>query len=136
MHFWIGDWYQKAFCSSGHLTPIIEAVHHRIMAAIYSPFARFKEVHGNRTPQRDRKAMQQYREYRELLFESSLLEAQKTLHIAWKALKLWQASPLEVLGRSQASAVHSSQNRFRARKPVSILGPRRLEPPIRPSETD
>ena len=43
IHFWIGDWYQKAFNSSGHLTPIIESLHHRIMAALLFAIRTFQE---------------------------------------------------------------------------------------------
>ncbi len=97
LHFWIGDWYHKAFCSSGHLTPILESIHHRIMAALYAPFARFKaDTQSEQDPKKRAESEKGVSDYRMLLFESSLIEAQKTVYIAWKSLKLWQPSPQEV----------------------------------------
>jgi hypothetical protein len=99
LHFWIGDWYHKAFCSSGHLTPIIESIHHRIMAALFSPYARYKTNRTSKTPTGSRAYEESVSidliHYRALLLESALIEAQKTIHIAWRALKMWQPSQLE-----------------------------------------
>jgi hypothetical protein len=89
MHFWIGDWYFKAFCSSGHLTPVIEALHHRIMAAVYSPLARPKTVKPSSAQVGNPLA------YRIALFESSILECCKTILVAWHWLHLWQACSFE-----------------------------------------
>ncbi|MCA8993159.1 MAG: SIR2 family protein [Planctomycetaceae bacterium] len=91
-HVWIGDWYHKAFMSSGHLTPIIESVHHRIMAALFAPRAFYKRTESDlRSDEKVALA-----EYRFVLYESSLIEAQKCLYSAWRALRLWQPSPIEV----------------------------------------
>jgi hypothetical protein len=100
LHFWIGDWYFKAFCSSGHLTPIIEAIHHRMMAALFSQIARPKYRLTNRdgssksATDMDNERKNECR-YRSLLFKSCLLEAEKTLLMAQSALKLWQASSFD-----------------------------------------
>ncbi len=102
LHFWIGDWYFKAFCSSGHLTPVVEAVHHRVMAAIYSHSALPKYKAVPTTKNRVN--------YQESLFVSSLLEAGKTLLTALPELKLWQACALEAswLGAKHRDLVRSS----------------------------
>ncbi len=97
LHFWIGDWYHKAFLSSGHLTPVIESLHHRVMAALYSPHSTFKTSSGAALPK------DEVYTHRVALLESSLLEAQKTLYAAWNAMKLWQASPFEVSWLGEAS---------------------------------
>ena len=89
LHFWIGDWYFKAFCSSGHLTPLIEAMHHRIMAAVFAPFAKPKGI-----PNRPISGTN-LKNYRSMLFESAILEACKTVLIGWNSLLLWQASPFD-----------------------------------------
>lgn len=94
LHFWIGDWYLKAFCSSGHLTPVIEAVHHQVMAAYYSPFAqpKYSSAESSQCPNPTREEVHQYQL---LLFCSALNEGGKTLLLASNAMKLWQASPLD-----------------------------------------
>ncbi|UUO06509.1 SIR2 family protein [Blastopirellula sp. J2-11] len=97
LHFWIGDWYQKAFASSGHLTPIVESLHHRVMAATYSQFASYKG-NQNHVDERlwDDEEKRSLVRYRVLLFESSLADAHKLVYMAWRALKLWQASSIKV----------------------------------------
>ncbi|MFM7169154.1 MAG: SIR2 family protein, partial [Planctomycetaceae bacterium] len=100
LHFWIGDWYLKAFCSSGHHVPILEAVHHQLMACKYAPDAKPKSRPGkavstssaNETNDEFRKLAI----YRHLLFLSALREASKTLRLAGTSLKLWQSSPFDV----------------------------------------
>ncbi|MGJ8661264.1 MAG: SIR2 family protein [Bacteroidota bacterium] len=43
IHFWIADWYLRAFYSTGHYTPLVEAVYHASrafkLAAVYHPIA-------------------------------------------------------------------------------------------------
>lgn len=114
IHFWIGDWYFKAFCSSGHLTPVIEAVHHRIMAAVFSPFAApksyaddLKDWLQSQTTSK-KLAVQSLATYQGLIFESSMLEAAKTLLLAKSSLKVWQASSIDAswLDASHRKTVH------------------------------
>ncbi|MCU0720654.1 MAG: hypothetical protein MUC83_13175, partial [Pirellula sp.] len=90
LHFWIGDWYFKAFCSSGHLAPVVEALHHRLMAAKYAPIARQKlrrSIKGD--------SLASIWQYRLNLFESALLECSKTILISWHWLMLWQSSSFD-----------------------------------------
>jgi hypothetical protein len=88
-HIWIGDWYQKAYFSSGHIVPIVESLHHRVMAAVYAPFARFKEIDGSGSQDKKDEAIFNYRR---VLFESALVEAQKVLHVSWRSVLVWHAS--------------------------------------------
>src|SRR5690242_18940601 len=38
MHYWVGDWYFKAFCAREHITPLFESLHHRFLALRYIGF--------------------------------------------------------------------------------------------------
>ncbi|MCG6157644.1 SIR2 family protein [Rubinisphaera margarita] len=110
IHFWIGDWYNKAFCSCGHLTPIVEAVHQRLMAAMYSPFAKFKASASGSSRRLSAAKQEELREYQITLFETAVIEAQKTLHLAWKEIMLWQSSALEVswIGTEHRERIHTA----------------------------
>lgn len=35
MHNWIADWYFKAFCATGHITPLFESFYHRYLSMRY-----------------------------------------------------------------------------------------------------
>lgn len=127
LHFWIGDWYFKAFCSSGHLTPVIEAVHHRIMAAIFSPFAapksyanHLKDWLQHRTTTQNR-AVRSLATYQGLILESSMQEAAKTLLLAKPSLKVWQASSIDAswLDATHRKTVHHQLSE--ARRKISRL---------------
>lgn len=96
LHFWIGDWYLKAFCSSGHHVPILEAVHHQLMACKYAPYAKPKSRPPKSTKTASMAADRRVAVYRHLLFLSALREASKTLRLAGTSLKLWQSSPFDV----------------------------------------
>lgn len=127
IHFWIGDWYFKAFCSSAHLTPVIEAVHHRIMAAIFSPFAAPKSYANRLKDWLNRRSVSEVEEarslatYQGLIFESSMLEAAKTLLVAKPSLKVWQASSIDAswLDASHRKTVHRQLSA--ARRKISRL---------------
>lgn len=98
LHFWIGDWYLKAFCSSGHHVPILEAVHHQLMACCYAWCAEPKKAVRNGTDSAadENDYLDGINVYRHQLFLSALREASKTLRIAVTPLKLWQSSPFDV----------------------------------------
>ena len=83
LHFWIGDWYYKAYVASGHMTPLIESIYHRIQAAQFARWARPRSV------QYDRK--DEIVSYRAVLARSALAEISKTLEMARPSLKLWLA---------------------------------------------
>lgn len=89
-HFWIGEWYHKAYCSSGHITPIIEAVYHLLSSAVYSQFAFPKRERGDDPTPSD------LRWYRAMMFESAVVQASKLLLLSWQSIELWQASPARV----------------------------------------
>lgn len=89
-HFWIGEWYYKAYCSSGHITPIIESVYHLLSSAIYSQYAYPKREHGEDPKTSD------LRWYRAMMFESAVVQASKLLLLSWQSIELWQASPTKV----------------------------------------
>ncbi|MFM7923162.1 MAG: hypothetical protein ACKPJJ_23315, partial [Planctomycetaceae bacterium] len=100
LHFWIGDWYLKAFCSSGHHVPILEAVHHQLMACKYAPDAKPKsrprKAVSKSSANKTNDGFRKLSIYRHLLFLSALREASKTLRLAGTSLKLWQSSPFDV----------------------------------------
>ncbi|MDF1816536.1 MAG: hypothetical protein P1V20_30320, partial [Verrucomicrobiales bacterium] len=38
IHFWIGDWYIRAFYATGHYSPVCETIHHSIQALMLSRY--------------------------------------------------------------------------------------------------
>lgn len=90
LHFWIGDWYHKAFCSSGHLKPVIEGVFHLISSALYAPKAAPKKREDHPLSDDDLQL------HKQMLFESAVLYASKMLLFSWRWLELWQASSTQV----------------------------------------
>lgn len=38
IHYWIGDWYLRAFQATRHHTPLIEAIYHSVQSLIHSPY--------------------------------------------------------------------------------------------------
>ena len=132
MHFWIGEWYEKAFCSSGHLSPIIEAVHHLLMSAYYSQYAFPKrdlsEVGSNPMRFAIDESSIHFTEYRCMMFESAVKQATKILLLGWKWVELWQASKCKVgwLSEEHGKQVRKSLNT--AIKSITGLDPA-TEPP-------
>jgi hypothetical protein len=105
-HFWIGDWYQKAFLSSGHITPVIESIYHLLSSAIYSPYAEPKRTSydwntGSQTPEEKSELVS----YRSMMFESAVMQASKCLLLSWRYVELWQASSANV---AWLSSTHSN----------------------------
>jgi len=78
-HFWIGDWYRKAFATTGHSVPVMEALYHRYQCA---KFAKFARPHGTYDPR-------EIQEYRLVLFRSAVLEMIKTLRLSRHWMKFW-----------------------------------------------
>ncbi len=91
LHFWIADWYQKAYFSSRHLDPVIESLHHRVEACIHAWSAMPRALANLGT----RRAAAQLLKHRQLRFSSSLNEASSLLLSARNALKFWQAAPFD-----------------------------------------
>jgi hypothetical protein len=97
-HFWIGDWYFKAFATSRHTTPALESIFHRLQTIRFARWARPKKVGLDK-----KDSLQQYRE---ILCRSALSEVLKTLRLARQSLKYWLASAAEVSMFSQDTATH------------------------------
>ncbi|HET6410119.1 MAG TPA: hypothetical protein VFG14_19675, partial [Chthoniobacteraceae bacterium] len=83
-HFWIGDWYEKAFYSTGFSKPVFEALHHYFQAARLARFALPKGL-----TETDHKDVQSHRF---LLVRSALNAMTKLLLVARPFLKLWMAN--------------------------------------------
>jgi hypothetical protein len=84
----IGDWYQRAFFSSGHIQPLIEAIHHFVESALT---AQEFEVTSQARPNAATLARIRARR-----FIVGFTQAQKTLLIGWESLKYWQSSATDV----------------------------------------
>jgi hypothetical protein len=89
-HFWIGEWYQKAFCSSGHITPVIESVYHLLNSAVYAHKAEPKELPNVKLSSATRKGSSDA--YRSMMIESAIMQASKCLLSSWEYLEMWQSS--------------------------------------------
>ncbi len=83
-HFWIADWYQKAFASTGHYVPLIESIFHRFEAIRYAPFAKLASRDTFKFP------TETYN-YRVELASNALAEIVKALQLGRNALKFWLA---------------------------------------------
>lgn len=86
-HFWIGDWYEKAFYSTGFAKPVFEALHHYYQAARWARFALPKGLIKDK-PEDDEKL----KTHRYLLMRSALNAISKLLIVARPSLKLWMAN--------------------------------------------
>lgn len=103
-HFFIGDWYFKAFCSTGFTLPIIESLHHRFQAGILSPFA----VPKNFVPGTRSGSAHNLTAYRYSLLRSSILEITKTLIVTRPYLKLWLANEHGFPMFNDGGSIHNS----------------------------
>jgi hypothetical protein len=83
-HFWIGDWYEKAFLSTGFSKPLFEALHHYFQAARSAQFAQPKGLMNF-----DENAL---RPHRFLLMRSAINAMTKALLVGRPYLKLWMAN--------------------------------------------
>lgn len=43
LHYWIGDWYLRAFYATGHFIPLTEAIYHSVQAIHHAPNYKWKE---------------------------------------------------------------------------------------------
>lgn len=101
-HFWIGEWYQKAFLSSGHITPVIESIYHLLSSAIYAPYAETKSKGYNWSAGPiSSKKRSQLESYRSMMFESAVVQASKCLLLSWRYVEMWQASSANVAWLSE-----------------------------------
>lgn len=80
MHFWIGEWYLRAFYSSNHVDPLREAIFHKLMSLDNIRYARLVENGQDRTGQ-----------YRMILLVSVLSSIAKALMISRESMRYWVA---------------------------------------------
>ena len=92
-HYWIGEWYHKAFLSSGHFLPLIECLYHKIQAVKWAPFSK---------PRSSKKINpKNLRSYRRHIIDTAVSDAIKTSVLGNEALKFWLPG-MEVNGLSGA----------------------------------
>jgi hypothetical protein len=101
-HFWIGDWYFKAFAASGHVTPLVESIFHRLQAARYAQWARPRAL-----SYADGKELL---EYRAVLFKAAMFEVAKTLEVSRHWLKMWLANPIQSAMWNRNAGLESLQS--------------------------
>ncbi|NPU92945.1 MAG: hypothetical protein HPY82_13640 [Gammaproteobacteria bacterium] len=80
MHFWIGEWYLRAFYSSNHVDPLREAIFHKLMSLDNIRYAKLKENGEDLTAQ-----------YRKILLVSVLSSIAKILMISRESMRYWVA---------------------------------------------
>jgi hypothetical protein len=85
MHFWIGDWYEKAFLATGFAKPMLECLHHRFQSALMSVYS----IPSDLLDRKDSKAIQRHRA---MIFRYSVIAMTKSLLVSRQYLKLWLAN--------------------------------------------
>jgi hypothetical protein len=87
MHFWIADWYSRAFRGTGHIVPLLEALHHYGQSALFARWAK----PGYPMPESNEKrpAVDNSREYQQMTARRSALEIIKNLRTGRQALLNW-----------------------------------------------
>ena len=83
-HFWIGDWYFKAFAATGHYLPVVESLYHRLECLTHSIDAKPSRLDYDDPDQRKTCA-----QYRIVLARSAMMEMIKTIRIARPWMKFW-----------------------------------------------
>lgn len=116
-HFWIGEWYYKAFCSSGHLTPVIECVYHLISSAIYSQYAFPKQRRKEKIEEASLLS------HRCMMFESAMVQASKMLLLSWRSIELWQSSSADVAWLNEPHRIQIKRELEQAA--TSLIGDKR-----------
>jgi hypothetical protein len=117
IHFWIADWYMKAFLSSGHISPLIESTYHLVSSAYWSDTARYRTAGTD--------SEKQLEKHRCDIFKSSLLQACRNILIGWNRIEFWQASSVEVSWLSQIETIQCSLSESLAK----IVGQEKLDDP-------
>ena len=83
-HYWISDWYFKAFATTGHSTPAIESLYHGYKCAQYSCLSRPSSLdYGTKED------AESIIKYRLLLFRSAVINMTKTMRIGHRWLRFW-----------------------------------------------
>lgn len=82
IHFWIGEWYLRAFYSSNHVDPLKEAIYHKLMSVRTVLHADLRHTKG-----KDKSQLA----YRVALLSASLSSIAKILMISRESLRYWVA---------------------------------------------
>ncbi len=91
LHRTIAEWYQKAFLTNGHFTPLIESLYHFAMAALCSEFALPGfYIESSSSP---KLTEQGEPKYRYLMMHSALVEMLKMIQIGNPLIVFWLANP-------------------------------------------
>jgi hypothetical protein len=98
-HYWIADWYMKAFMSSSHIAPFIESMYHLNSSAYFSKEARFRSYDAAGQNAHSL-AIYQLKQ-----FQTAMLQASRNLKIAWKHIEFWQASSVRVSWLEELSLI-------------------------------
>jgi NAD-dependent SIR2 family protein deacetylase len=88
-HFWIGDWYEKAFLATGFAKPMLECLHHRFQSAKASIYSIPSDLLDRREEKGAEQAIQRHRA---MLFRYSVIAMTKSLIMSRQYLKLWLAN--------------------------------------------
>jgi hypothetical protein len=78
-HFWIADWYGRAYRATGHAMPLLESLYHYFECLSYTPFARPFSV-------TDQKVISGYRLR---LARRAFYEMLKTLRLGRRSIEFW-----------------------------------------------
>jgi hypothetical protein len=80
MHFWIGEWYNRAYRATGHADPLLEALYHFGECIHYCPIA---------MPLGRRLTDEDVRFYRLRIARRALLQLTKALRLGRRELRFW-----------------------------------------------
>lgn len=83
-HYYIADWYLRAFYTTGHATPLAEALHHLFQCIAH--LSRFRASHFKENAKEA--AWRRYRRWR-----SAVCDMTKALRVGGEALRLWFGPP-------------------------------------------
>jgi SIR2-like protein len=99
-HYSIADWYTKAFHSTGHPLPLLEALHHYVQCAIFAPeAARLADENDEKQkspPNTDSEVTKLRIQYRRGLWKVAVQRLIKNLRLGRPVLKLWLEEPIAV----------------------------------------
>jgi len=86
IHFWIGDWYLRAFYATGHHSPLIEAIYHFFSAIDLS---RFYVPKPEYSPPSSKIDLERVLQARQRLAWRAACQLELALDVGTKSLKFW-----------------------------------------------
>lgn len=89
-HFWIADWYTRAFRATGHSEPLVEALYHYSRCIVNSPYARMGV--NLKKPDREKDQPAPIARYQRRYARRALFEIIKTLRIGRREIRFWMQS--------------------------------------------